>query len=156
MRSNPLATNPVSPCDRAVTQPFWHPSAHNGAHSKRKPLSVLHYLPLLTGMCALQLRLTHFVSLHTASFALLAELRLLLLSCANLPVRTVSALCCMRTSLVLPFARPSQRCHNTDCAVHLTTNTLQALTCDKQRYTLEHIVGSGNHGERLLLRWKIL
>ena len=50
-----------------------------------------------------------------ALFALLAdlELRLILLGCANLLVRTVSALSSMRTSVALPVARPSQHC-NTD------------------------------------------
>ena len=52
-------------------------------------------------------------TVSVALYALFAELRLLLLSCANLAVRTVSALCCMRTSVLLPFALPSQR-NNTD------------------------------------------
>ena len=74
---------------------------------------------------------THIVSLNTTSFApfaLLAdlELRLILLGCANLPVRTVSALSSMRTSVALPVARPSEH-YNIDCFVHLTTNALQAL-----------------------------
>ena len=86
-----------------------------------------------------------------ALFALLAdlELRLILLGCANLLVRTVSALSSMRTSVALPVARPSQHC-NTDCFVHLTTNALQALPCRQTAIQTGACSGSRNHGERLL------
>ena len=105
-------------------------------------------------MCASQLRLTHIVSLNTTSFALFAlladlELRLNLLGCANLLVRTVSALSPMRTSVALPVARPSQHC-NTDCFVHLTTNALQALPCRQTAIQTGACSGSRNHGEPAL------
>ena len=86
-----------------------------------------------------------------ALFALLAdlELRLILLGCANLLVRTVSALSSMRTSVALPVARPSQHC-NTDCFVHLTTNALQALPCRQTAIQTGACSGSRNHGEPAL------
>ena len=169
MQPDPLATNKTSPYDCATchTTILKFLCSHWITHTQSASLSraqfcttTFAHMRITINCVSLTCTLTDVSlhSMHTASFALLAELGLLLPSCANLPVRTVNvcALCCMCMCI----------CY---VALHASLTALQHwLLCtsyhqrfagsyfDKLRYTLGRVVGSGNYSERLLLQWNLL